>query len=153
MEIVKANIETFDIVKNITQTTISEVYPKYYPYGAVEFFTNHHSDDNIMEDINSGIVYLLRDNGEFVGTVTIKDNDINRLFVLPIYQHKGYGKFLLDFAESELFKTYEEIYLSASLPAKKIYQIRGYVEIEYNQIETPNGDFLCYDLMKKNKPE
>lgn len=33
----------FDSVKNITQTTIWSVYPKYYPNGAVQFFGDHHS--------------------------------------------------------------------------------------------------------------
>ena len=34
----------FDSVKNITQTTIWSVYPKYYPSGAVQFFSDHHTN-------------------------------------------------------------------------------------------------------------
>ena len=151
MEIIRADQNTFDVVKHITQATISAVYPRYYPSGAVEFFKNHHNDGNILNDIKKGIVWLLSDEGTFVGTVTVKDNDINRLFVLPGYQHKGYGRYLIDFAESEILKKYDEIQLDASLPAKKIYLKRGYTEIEYHQILTPSGDYLCYDLMRKGK--
>lgn len=149
MEIIKADSSLFSAVKEITQTTISSVYPKYYPLGAVKFFKNHHNDLNIMKDIENGIVYLLREDDRFVGTVTLEDNEINRLFVLPEFQHKGYGRYLLDFAENEILKTHDEIILHASLPAKKIYLKRGYTEVEYHQLETPVGDFLCFDIMRK----
>lgn len=149
METIKASEMDLGVVREITQTTIDAVYPKYYPLGAVAFFKHHHNDENILADIRAGIVYLLRDEGELVGTVTVKGNDINRLFVLPNCQHKGYGRFLLDFAENEIRKNFDEIMLDASLPAKRIYIKRGYREVEYNQIETPNGDFLCFDLMRK----
>lgn len=147
--IFKAEERHLNIVKEITQKTISEIYPHYYPTGAVDFFKNHHNDSNIFSDIKDGIVFLMKDKDGFVGTVTIRKNEICRLFVLPKFQHKGYGKKLMDFAENVISNNYEEIVLDASMSAKKIYKIRGYTEIEYNQIITENGDVLCYDVMKK----
>ena len=38
---------------------------------------------------------LILDKEEAIGTVTIKENEICRLFVLPKYQHKGFGRQLL----------------------------------------------------------
>ena len=145
MAIRKAVINDFEIVKNITQTTIKSVYPKYYPEGAVNYFLTHHCDNNIRKDIENGYVYLISD----IGTVTIKENHINRLFVLPEFQKKGYGKQLMDFAERIISEEYKEIVTDASLPAKSLYLKRGYIEIKYNKIETENGDYLCYDEMKK----
>lgn len=58
---------------------------------------------------------------------------------------------LLDFAEEKIFHHFPEIILDASLPAKKIYQLRGYVEKEFHIIETANGDKLCYDTMCKKQ--
>lgn len=136
-------------VSRITQETIEVIYKKYYPTGAVDFFKNHHNDENIRADINAGIVYLLTVDGKNIGTVTIKKNEICRLFVLPNFQHKGYGKMLLDFAENSISENYSTVVLDASFPAKQIYQLRGYKEIEYHQITTDNGDILCYDMMKK----
>ena len=149
--ILKAEEKHLNIVSKITQQTINEIYPHYYPIGAVEFFKAHHKDSNILADIQEGIVYLLKDNGDFVGTVTIKKNEICRLFVLPKFQHKGYCKKLIDYAESEILKNYEEIILDASMPGKKIYKMRGYKETGYNQIITESGDVLCYDVMKKER--
>lgn len=147
MEIIRATAEDIISVRRITQMTISAVYPKYYPIGAVEFFMRHHSDAHIARDIADKKVYLLQVEGENIGTVTICGNEISRLFVLPAFQHKGYGTFLMNFAENQVMQDHRMIILDASLPAKKLYHKRGYKEVAYHMIETENGDFLCYDTM------
>ena len=150
MSIKQAYKEDLQVVKYITIETINQIYPHYYPKGAVEFFVEHHNDANILNDIEAGKIYLcINDENQPVGTITIKENDICRLFVLPEFQGKGYGRELLDFAENEISKTYEEILLDASLPAKRIYLKRGYKEKESHIISANYGDFLCYDIMVK----
>lgn len=150
MQIFRAEETQPDIVKRITVETISEIYPHYYPEGVVDFFLFHHNDENIQRDIAAGCVFLLFHEGEAIGTVTIKKNEICRLFVLPKYQHKGYGRKLLDFAEERIGEKYAEICLDSSLPAKQTYLKRGYVAVEAHTIVAENGDVLCYDWMKKN---
>ncbi len=44
MSIKLAEEPDFEVVKEITHTTISEIYPHYYSGGAVAFFINHHND-------------------------------------------------------------------------------------------------------------
>ncbi len=149
MKIILADKMTFENVKSIVMDTIKEIYPHYYPAGAVDFFIIHHSDDNIMHDINKGIVYLITDEEKAVGTVTLQENEINRLFVLPQYQGMGYGKALLDFAENNILEHYDTIRLHASFAAKHIYLKRGYTDIEYHKIKTENEDYLCVDIMEK----
>jgi GNAT superfamily N-acetyltransferase len=150
MKIRKAYEKDFETVKSITHTTIKAVYPHYYPTGAVDFFLKHHSDENIRRDIEIGSVYLLSDeNGEIAGTVTVAENHINRLFVLPEYQGRGYGSELIRFAEELISEKYAYIEIDASFSAKSIYIRKGYQFVEYNIIRTENGDFLCYDVMKK----
>ena len=151
MAIRQAKDADFHIVRDITLTTISAVYPRYYPEGAVRFFCDHHSDERIIDDIRLGKVFLLEAEGAIVGTVTISDNEINRLFVLPAHQHKGYGRALMDFAEQAIPESFDRIVLDASLPAKKIYLKRGYRATEYHVIETESGDYLCYDVMEKER--
>ena len=91
MDIRKATLSDLSIIKRISEVTISEIYPHYYPKGAVDFFLEHHSKGNILDDIKKGIVYLCFDASQnAVGTVTIKNNEICRLFVLPFYQNKGF---------------------------------------------------------------
>lgn len=148
MEIMLAQKDDYELIRKIIQITIQLIYPRYYPKGAVHFFLMHHSDEHILTDISVGKVFVLYVDGEPVGTVTISDNNINRLFVMPEYQHKGYGKALLDFAEKKILESYEYVQIDASFPAKQIYLKRGYKEIEYNIIKTDNGDCLCYDVMR-----
>lgn len=150
MDIYKAERSDLETVKKISHSAINAVYPHYYPVGAVEFFLAHHCDENILRDIDKGRVYLLRnDEGCDVGTVTVANNEMTRLFVLPEYQGKGYGGVLIGFAEEKIAEKYDTIRLDASFPAKAIYLRKGYSFVSYHSIECRNGDKLCYDEMIK----
>ncbi len=150
MSVRQAVLSDLNIIKQISEVTIAEIYPRYYPKGAVDFFLAHHSEDNILSDIKGNRIFLCLDiRGSAVGTVTIKENEICRLFVLPLYQGKGYGTELLDYAEKKISCEYSKVVLAASLPAKKMYLKRGYKDTEFHIIVTKNTDFLCYDAMEK----
>lgn len=144
-----ANDTDLQTVLQITRDTISKVYPKYYAKGVVDFFLQHHKQENILEDIESNRVWLLEDDGRFVGTVTIKENAVNRLFVLPEYQSHGYGSQLMDFAEEKIAENFPQIHIDSSLAAKEMYLKRGYKEKRTCRIEADNGDILVYDEMEK----
>ena len=150
MQIRMANSDDLAAVTEITQETILAVYPHYYPKGAVDFFLAHHHADGIRKDIAENHVFLcISDQNEAVGTVTVKQNEIARLFVLPIHQGHGYGRALLDFAEEQIAKSYDIAVLDVSFPAKNIYLKRGYRGEAFEAIPTENGDFLCHDTMQK----
>lgn len=152
MCIEKAALSDAETVYKITKTAIEHTYPHYYAKGAVAFFLEHHSKGHIASDIQSGTVFLCYDSQRnAVGTVTLKGNEICRLFVLPPYQNKGFGRRLLDYAEMVIFREYDSVALAASLPAKRIYRKRGYQETESHIIQAKYGDFLCYDVMQKHR--
>ena len=58
MSIKQAVVSDLSTVKKISAITISEIYPHYYPKEAVDFFLVHHSEDNIMKDIERNRVFL-----------------------------------------------------------------------------------------------
>lgn len=146
----QAVLSDLNTVKYVVESTISEVYPHYYPRGAVNFFLKHHSEANIVHDIEQNQVFLCQDAaGNVVGTVTVSGNEIRRLFVLPAFQGKGYGTEMLDYAEKTISGQAPEIVLAASFPAKGMYLKRGYEAVSYHMLPTDNHDFLCYDVMKK----
>ena len=128
----QAELKQLELVKFITLKTIIDIYPHYYPKGAVDFFIEHHNEQD-----------------DAVGTVTIHKNEICRLFVLPQYQKRGFGSQLLNFSENMILKQYNTIVLDASLPAKSIYLKRRYTIVETYSIRTYNNDYLCYDVMIK----
>ena len=92
-----AKTTDLESVLQITKDTISEIYPHYYAQGVVDFFLKHHSREHVLEDIEQGRVWLLEADGCLVGTVTIKENAVNRLFVLPKYQSHRFGSDLMNF--------------------------------------------------------
>ena len=91
-----AEIADLETILQITHDTISEIYCHHYAEGVVGFFLGHHSREHILSDIENEIVWLLEEGGNAVGTVTIKGNAVNRLFVLPEWQSHGYGSQLMD---------------------------------------------------------
>ena len=150
MNIAQAQFKDIDHVLEITQNTIQEIYPHYYPLGAVDFFRNHHCRKNIEEDIRRNCVWIVYDSTA-VGTVSVKENEISRLFVLPAHQGKGYGCKLMNFAETIVFQNYRKIVLNASFPAQKLYHKRGYRVEDFCTILCGNGDYLCYNYMTLQK--
>ena len=150
MKIIKAAIADLETVKLITHETIKEIYPHYYPKGAVEFFLKHHCDEAIMCDIAGGRCFLAADENDAVtGTVNVSENEIDRLFVLPKYQGMGCGRALPDFAEELISRSYDEAKLCASPAAKAIYLKRGYKAVGCETVPCDGGDRLCYDIMTK----
>lgn len=140
-----------DTITELVAETVKTVYPKYYPAGAVDFFLDHHKPEKIAADIGAGKVYVLEADGVIVGTVTINGDDITRLFVRPSEQGKGHGSSLLDFAENIVFDYSGTARVHSSLPAKSMYIKRGYTEKEYFKILTGNGDYVCCDVMVREK--
>lgn len=141
-----ADIET---VFNIVQNSIKTTYPKYYPKEVVEFFCNLHSMENILKDIECGLVGILLADGICVGTGCYKDNHITRVYVEPEYQGKGYGTCIMDCLEKNISEKFPTAVLDASLPACHLYEKRGYRTIEHCKYSVENGAILVYEMMEK----
>ena len=150
MKIRLAELDDLIILVEIVHQTIKQIFPRYYPMGAVDSFLDYHSESTILDDIKSQNIYVLDVGGAPVGTITIKENMMNRLFVLPEYQGKGYGEALFVFSEQLIFEKYKKIRLEASLPAKIFYLKHGYKEVESHAMLVENGDYLFYDVMEKD---
>lgn len=84
-----------------------------------------------------------------LGTVTIKESAVNRLFILPEYQSCGYGTQLMDFAEAKIAEKFSRVHIDSSLAAKEMYLKRGYKEKKTCRILADNDDILIYDEMEK----
>lgn len=149
MEIVKAEPQDAKPVAAICSSAISSVYPRWYPQGAVSFFLNLHSEENIAKDIQEGKVFVCKEEGAAVATVTVSGNEIHRLFVLDGWRGRGYGKALLDFAEPLALAGHSAVRLESSLPARALYIKRGYVARGFFSEQTESGDFLCWLDMEK----
>lgn len=150
MEYRLAKREDADIIYEIVQDTIKKVYPKYYLPEIVEMFCEFHNQKNIMEDIENEDVYVLLENNKIIGTGTRKSNHITRVYVLPDFQGKGFGTFIMKQLETEIAKQYHMADIDASLPACKLYYHLGYKTIDHGVWKCANGVIQIYEMMEKN---
>lgn len=91
------------------------MYSKYYAPGVVEFFCNHHAVQKIIDDVTNGRTYVVIEDYEIMGTGTIDENHITRVFVKPKYQNKGIGKWF----SRLLKKSFLKILIQFSLIQKR----------------------------------
>lgn len=151
MEIRLYTTAYFDSLFEIIHKTIEEIYPKYYPRSAVDFFHNHHSKENMYKQLATECILVLLENRTIIGTATLAKNEIKRFFILPEYQGKGYGKTLLQELEKTVDKNrYDELILDSSLGAVDFYRKNGYGYKNYRTINLSDGNYLCYLEMAKN---
>lgn len=152
MEYIRAEEKDTEQILSIVQDTIQRIYPNYYPQEIVEFFCQLHCRERILEDIKSGLVGVLRNDGIMVGTGCRKDNHITRVYVTPEYQGKGYGSYIMQCLENEIRQQYDTAYLDASLPASHLYETRGYQTVGHKRYAVENGKILVYEVMEKTLP-
>jgi len=141
----------FGDVFEVVHKTIEEIYPKYYPRSAVDFFHDYHSRENMGLKLPHEFTLVFMDNSKIFGTGSLFKNDIGRFFILPEYQGKGYGKMLLKELEKNVEKDkYDNFVLSSSLGAVEFYRKNNYIYNEYKTIDLADGNYLCYLEMIKN---
>jgi len=143
--------EKLNEIANLVKDTINNVYPRYYPKGAVEFFAELHFLDKIKENYDKEIIMAALHNDRLIGTGSIHKNEIKRVFIIQEFQSTGFGTSLMDELEKNIFCNYDDIEIDASLPAYKFYSNRGYASMEYIKLETKYNHYLCYHHMQKKK--
>jgi ribosomal protein S18 acetylase RimI-like enzyme len=84
-----------------------------------------------------------------VGTGCSIENHITRVYVLPAFQGKGYGSYIMRQLEDEIGKSYNEAVLDASLPAVRLYEKCGYKTVKHEKLVVENDVALIYEVMKK----
>lgn len=149
MKYIEAAINDLDKIYAIVQETIKTIYPKYYPAEVVDFFAGLHSPDNIRRDIENRMVGMLFSGETIIGTGTCTENHITRVFVLPEYQGKGYGSYIMQQLEDKVSQKHDKAILDASLPASLFYENRGYVTVRHETWNCENDTVLVYGVMEK----
>ncbi len=149
MEFKMAKQENLEQVYELVQETIKTIYPKYYLPEIVEMFCEYHSYDNVLKDIKARNTYILLKGETLIGTGTTQENHITRVYVLPRFQGKGYGTYIMKQLEEQIRKNYDIVDIDASLPACRLYQRLGYATVDHGIWECKNGVIQVYEIMKK----
>lgn len=149
MEYRRALLSDTEQITELVQNTIGTVYPKYYSKEAVNFFCSLHCKERILEDVKQGSVWVLMENNKIIGTGSCEKNHITRVYVLPQYQRRGYGSYIMQKLEEVIAQNYKKAVLDASLPACRMYEKRGYRTAEHRQWPLENDVVLVYEVMEK----
>lgn len=144
-----AKKQDMEQVYELVQETIQTVYPKYYLKEIVDMFCEFHSCENILGDIEDKNTYILMENETIIGTGTKKENHITRVYVLPKFQRKGYGTFIINQLEDMIKEQYDYADIDASLPACRLYAHLGYQTVDHGIWECKNGVIQVYEIMEK----
>ena len=114
-------------ISALIRLTLREINRKDYPISVIDFLCEQYNVEYIRDLARFQPVLVAVDDGELVGTITVKRGRISHVFVRPVHQGRGIGTRLMDIAEKiakELHST--EIQLSASLTAIGFYEKLGY---------------------------
>ena len=149
MEFQLAKKENLEQVYALVQETIQSVYPKYYLPEIVDMFSEYHCKEHVLQDILARNTYILLQGDTIVGTGTKQENHITRVYVLPRFQGKGYGTYIMNRLEELIKEHYDTIDIDASLPACRLYQRLGYATVDHGIWECKNGVIQVYEIMKK----
>jgi GNAT superfamily N-acetyltransferase len=144
------NTSDLPVIKNLIDKTIDISYPAFYCDEAIAFFKHHHCEENISKDAEHGHTVVLEEDAQIIGTGTILDNEIKRVFIDPAFQKHGFGKLIMSNLEARASSQgIKLVKLDASLPAKRFYDSLGYQTLEKTFTEVTNGERLDYYKMEK----
>jgi GNAT superfamily N-acetyltransferase len=146
----KFKLSDLDVIKKLIHHTIDMCYSNAYPREAIKFFKDWHCDDRILKQSKEGYTIVLEKNNQIIGTGTIVDNHIMRVFVEPAFQKQGFGKLIMRKLEEKAVSLgIDVVILDASLPSKKFYDLLGYKTLEKTFIPVENGERLDFYKMEK----
>ena len=146
---VQAGEQMAEPVFRLVQDTVTNVYPKFYRTEIVEHFCKVHSLEEIKKTIREGGVFVLGQGDSLIGTGTVSQNHISRFFVAPVFQGRGFGRFILGRLEREIQRNHPKIQLEVALPARMMFKHCGYTTIRYNRRTLDSGLVLICDAMEK----
>lgn len=134
----------------MVQNVIGNSYPKVYPQEAVRYFKEHHTKEDILNDASSGYTIIADYRGEILGTGTLLDTNVRRVYINPLHQHKGIGRLIVAELEKKALKQkIVTLDLSASLLSKRFWESCGYRVDGEEFIPLENNQSLHYYTMVK----
>ena len=138
------------VVKKLIDNTIDICYSANYPKEAIKYFKQYHCEENILKGAAKSWTIVLENNTRVIGTGTILNNHIMRVFVNPKFQKRGLGKLIMNKLEDKAISSgARKVNLDASLPSKTFYDSLGYKTCKKTYVKLENSKKLHYYKMDK----
>jgi GNAT superfamily N-acetyltransferase len=142
--------QDIDAVKELVDSTIDVSYAGVYPPAAIAFFKAHHAVEKILADGRNGCILVAEDEGRMIGTGTLVNDEVGRMFVMPECQGLGIGRDILGRLEQVAReKGLRHLRLDASLVARAFYERMGFKLVKDKARPVGNNERMEYSVMTK----
>jgi len=140
-------------VYGLIQNAVAISYRDIYPEEALDLYKEYHNRDNILNDATAGYCVVAENGSEIVGTGTLLEGNVRRVYINPSYQHTGIGKQLYNEMEKKA-KVYNNavLELGASLIARRFWESLGFTVISEEFVPIKNDKKLQFYRMTKSLP-
>jgi N-acetylglutamate synthase-like GNAT family acetyltransferase len=140
-----------DQVKSLIDKTIDITYTHYLDEFINYWKDNIHSKNSILKNALGGFTVVAELNKRIIGTGTLLDTEILRVFVSPLFQRKGIGKLIMNSLEQHATENgVNAVYLTSTAVSKTFYDSLEYLAIEGKIFSTEETQEVGYFRMTKN---
>jgi GNAT superfamily N-acetyltransferase len=139
------------VVKELVDKTMEVNYRGFFCEEVMEYFNRFHGDVNVLQVAILGQTIVAEKDGRILGTGSIIDDYILRVYIDPAYQRQGVGRLVMAALEQwAASRGKKKVRLRATDISRSYYEKIGYTVMEKNLEETENGKELVYYLMEKD---
>lgn len=143
-------LSDLESVKNLIKRTIDICYNGYYLREVLDYFEMYNWNGNILKVARDGHIVVAETQGEVVGTGSLINDVILRVFVDPTHHRQGLGRMVVNELERRAAANgVKVVHLRALANAMKFYESLGYLTSAKGLLEVDNGRHLEYYQMYK----
>jgi GNAT superfamily N-acetyltransferase len=137
-------------VYELIHKTIDTSYRADYSARVIGLFKEFHSRENILEDTKNGCTLVALHSGEIVGTGTLLDAHIRRVFVNSSFQGRGIGTLIANELEKIASNNSVTVLnLAAALGSRTFWESRGFIVQEEIFAPVREDIVIHYYIMEK----
>lgn len=137
----------------LVQHTIGVSYRPDYSPEAIRFFQEYHPREKILDDAANGTILVAEHEQEIVGTGTIRDAHIRRVFIYPSHQGQGIGSLIASELEAHVVrKGWKTIDLSSAIGSRTFWELRGFYVSQEHFTTVESNLVIHYYTMTKDLP-
>lgn len=141
-------------IQKLIYRTIDKCYKgRLFDY-IIAYLKRFHSEENILGVAEKGYTVIVERDGDIVGTGSLIEGVVLRVYVEPNCQKQGIGKLIMKELERRaLQEGYDEVILRATDVSWQYYLLLGYTIVEKNYVTVEKDARLEYYKMEKRLGE
>jgi putative acetyltransferase len=144
--------EDLESVCRLIHHVVDICYGDVYPTKALAMYKNFHSCENIKNDAASGYCVVAEKDGELVGTGTLLEDHVRRVYISPQYQKNGIGSMIYRALEERALQNQvPHLGLGASIIAREFWEAQGFLFNREEHVPVEDEKLIFY-IMDKDLP-